>query len=283
MSREVTVSEITYILHLPWNAHRTPSETSGPTLGDVGDEATGGASPRPTKARKTPLDAEETRARRSEGQLRRWQAQRESPSPLVRPAPAGPEEKRRQWAEAQRRHRQLQRQAEEERRLREGAPPRAGRSRKDPEERKKRRAEAQRRRRQARREAVEERQLLEDGPFHGETLSRRAEAQRRRRRAEREAANAGVGQSLKDDPFGNANAVGDAVDEKLSACNTSKSTSTTFHWDSWLGCNDKHVGEDNALPQHADQSCQTEHHITLVQCARLHVSTCCIGVQVDVS
>ncbi|XP_065310240.1 uncharacterized protein [Dermacentor albipictus] len=76
---------------------------------------------------------------------------------------------------------------------------------------------------------------------------------------------------------------GDAVDEKLSACNRSKSSSTTFHWEPWLGCDDKCVGEDNALPLHADQSCQTEHHITLVRCARLHISTCCIGVQVDVS
>nr|XP_054923864.1 nucleolar protein 58-like isoform X1 [Dermacentor andersoni]XP_054923865.1 nucleolar protein 58-like isoform X1 [Dermacentor andersoni] len=76
---------------------------------------------------------------------------------------------------------------------------------------------------------------------------------------------------------------GDAIDEKLSACSRSKSSSTTFHWEPWLGCDDKCVGEDNALPLHADQSCQTEHHITLVQCARLHISTCCIGVQVDVS
>ncbi|XP_075557633.1 uncharacterized protein LOC142589871 [Dermacentor variabilis] len=76
---------------------------------------------------------------------------------------------------------------------------------------------------------------------------------------------------------------GDAIDEKLSACNRSKSSSTTFHWEPWLGCDDKCVGADDALPLHADQSCQTEHHITLVQCARLHISTCCIGVQVDVS
>lgn len=258
-------------------------EPRGPTIGDVGVEAAGGVRPRPTKARKAPADAEETSLRRSEGQRRRWQAQRGCPAPLVRPAPAGPEEKRRQWAEAKRRSRQLQLQAEDERRRREGAPLRAGRFYpKDDEERKKRRAETQRRRRQARREADELRQLLEDGPSHGETLPRRCEAQRRRRRLEREAANAGVGQRLQDDPFGFVIGVGGAVDEKPSACHRCKLSSTTFHREPWLGC-DKCVGEDNTLPQHADRSCQTEHHITLVRCARLRVSTCCIGVQVDVS
>ncbi|XP_049523718.1 uncharacterized protein LOC119453320 isoform X1 [Dermacentor silvarum] len=292
-------------------------EPRGPTIGDVGVEAAGGVRPRPTKARKAPADAEETSLRRSEGQRRRWQAQRGCPAPLVRPAPAGPEEKRRQWAEAKRRSRQLQLQAEDERRRREGAPLRAGRFYpKDDEERKKRRAETQRRRRQARREADELRQLLEDGPSHGETLPRRCEAQRRRRRLEREAANAGVGQRLQDDPFGfvigvssllspvlslarrnrgtaqesdrdeerrkKYSAVGDAVDEKPLACHRCKLSSTTFHREPWLGY-DKCVGEDSTLPQHADRSCQTEHHITLVRCARLRVSTCCIGVQVDVS
>ncbi|KAL1487188.1 hypothetical protein MTO96_031070 [Rhipicephalus appendiculatus] len=43
----------------------------------------------------------------------------------------------------------------------------------------------------------------------------------------------------------------------------------------------KCVGEAETLPQHANQSCQTEHHITLLQYARPNVSTRSAEVQVN--
>lgn len=41
------------------------------------------------------------------------------------------------------------------------------------------------------------------------------------------------------------------------------------------------VGEDDPLPEHADQSSQTEHHLTLVWCPRPKIEMCSTEVQVD--
>ncbi|XP_050032531.2 uncharacterized protein [Dermacentor andersoni] len=57
--------------------------------------------------------------------------------------------------------------------------------------------------------------------------------------------------------------------------------STTCRVEPWRGLQDKCVGECEALLQHAEQSCQTEHHITLVRCTKPQVSTCSVEVQAD--
>ncbi|XP_049523486.1 egg-laying defective protein 27-like [Dermacentor silvarum] len=57
--------------------------------------------------------------------------------------------------------------------------------------------------------------------------------------------------------------------------------STTCQVEPWRGLQDKCVGEYEAVLQHAEQSCQTEHHITLVQCAKPQVSSCSVEVQAD--
>ncbi|XP_037523062.1 zinc finger CCCH domain-containing protein 13 isoform X1 [Rhipicephalus sanguineus] len=46
-------------------------------------------------------------------------------------------------------------------------------------------------------------------------------------------------------------------------------------------CYSKCIGKDDILPEHAHQSSQTEHHITLVWCPRPNISTCSAEVQVD--
>nr|XP_050032532.1 uncharacterized protein LOC126528975 isoform X4 [Dermacentor andersoni] len=56
---------------------------------------------------------------------------------------------------------------------------------------------------------------------------------------------------------------------------------TTCQVEPWRGLQDKCVGECEALLQHAEQSCQTEHHITLVRCTKPQVSTCSVEVQAD--
>ncbi|XP_037523067.1 uncharacterized protein LOC119400153 isoform X2 [Rhipicephalus sanguineus] len=43
----------------------------------------------------------------------------------------------------------------------------------------------------------------------------------------------------------------------------------------------KCIGKDDILPEHAHQSSQTEHHITLVWCPRPNILTCSTEVQVD--
>ncbi|XP_075557851.1 uncharacterized protein LOC142589973 isoform X8 [Dermacentor variabilis] len=57
--------------------------------------------------------------------------------------------------------------------------------------------------------------------------------------------------------------------------------SSTCRVEPWRGLQDKCVGEHEALLQHAEQSCQTEHHITLVRCTKPQVSTCSVEVQAD--
>ncbi|XP_037570992.2 uncharacterized protein LOC119453069 isoform X1 [Dermacentor silvarum] len=57
--------------------------------------------------------------------------------------------------------------------------------------------------------------------------------------------------------------------------------STTCRVEPWRGLQDKCVGEYEAVVQHAERSCQTEHHITLVQCRKPQVSTCSVEVQAD--
>ncbi|XP_049523465.1 translation initiation factor IF-2-like isoform X2 [Dermacentor silvarum] len=57
--------------------------------------------------------------------------------------------------------------------------------------------------------------------------------------------------------------------------------STTCRVEPWRGLQDKCVGEYEAVLQHAERFCQTEHHITLVQCRKPQVSTCSVEVQAD--
>ncbi|XP_049523721.1 uncharacterized protein LOC119453322 isoform X2 [Dermacentor silvarum] len=78
--------------------------------------------------------------------------------------------------------------------------------------------------------------------------------------------------------------VNQAVDDAHSTqhtCTRTKLTSAIRQRKPRRDCHNKYVGEDDPLPREAHQSCQTEHHITLVWCARPNVSTCSTGVQVE--
>ncbi|XP_037523068.1 uncharacterized protein LOC119400155 [Rhipicephalus sanguineus] len=76
------------------------------------------------------------------------------------------------------------------------------------------------------------------------------------------------------------NAVVDAAHNAPHTCTKCRSRDTTLRTTPRRRYS-KCIGKDDILPQHAHQSSQTEHHITLAWCPRPNVSACCAEVQVD--
>ncbi|XP_049523723.1 octapeptide-repeat protein T2-like isoform X1 [Dermacentor silvarum] len=186
------------------------------------------------------------------------------------------------------------REAEARRRRREDPEKRAReieakrQRRQDPEYRA-REAEAKRQRRQRDRElrtrvAALMRQQREHWDFRvRETESRRQQCQEVPELRAMEAETKQLGRQADAEQRAQERLCQHAVTEARNTQRTymkTKMTSTIRERNPRPGCHSKYVGEGEPLPQQAHRSCQTEHHITLVWCARPNVSTCSAGVQV---
>ncbi|XP_049523722.1 octapeptide-repeat protein T2-like isoform X3 [Dermacentor silvarum] len=144
-----------------------------------------------------------------------------------------------------------------------------------------REAEAMRRKRREKaelraREAEANRQRRAADP---ELRARSAEAKRRKRREEAELRARELESTM--DHIHDVNQAVDDAHSTQHTCTRTKLTSAIRQRKPRRDCHNKYVGEDDPLPREAHQSCQTEHHITLVWCARPNVSTCSTGVQVE--